>query len=598
MYQHTVVSAAPACGVHVPIRSHVQALWSPGRAIATSPSLGREDSAVPWASSSARCWAPRGSTLLFVPLRSTESAPRRVMTTSQPILALRHVYEPAVQLRVRRARIALKPLKPHVSIRDDLGPQTAVCTHCKARHWELGPPVFRVFGRLYHRLGALIPAVNQCPAFAQTWLINPAEATDTRLQGPDSAETRIQSSTLTKLESMLRTGNRFVREFASAKPRAGWDTAKEWILRLCLPPSRDRRTHNPPTSSTEMAMLICDSDTNTGDRGPQDLILQVHGDRCPDGRPKYQIVSSLHPSAMPLRYPLLFPAGEDGFHPNIPLCGFNQAGPPIARNREQIDNGVQLRELLDGLGPDEEDEEEDDEDEGDEEDEENGDGELSRSQYFAYHLHERDDYFSIPHATQRITDAVANGLTPDQIGRSVILGSTFKNSPREITQRYQDAMACVVKYGKPSLFITVTCNPEWPEIKAALGPNDKACNRPDLIARVFEAKLNRLCDDVFGNKQRAGCFGVVLTHTHVIEYQKRGLPHAHILITLAPDDHPLSTEAIDKMISAEIPDPSRYPDLHETVTKHMLHGKCGGNSTQPCMEKDNGSTACSGAPER
>ncbi|SGY77439.1 BQ5605_C005g03639 [Microbotryum silenes-dioicae] len=434
---------------------------------------------------------------------------------------------------------------------------------------------------------------------------------------------------------MLRTGNRFVREFASAKARAGWDTAKEWVLRLCLPPGRDRRTHNLPTSSTEMAMLICDSDTNTGDRGPQDLILQVHGDRCPDGRPKYQTVSSLHPSAMPLRYPLLFPAGEDGFHPNIPLCGSNQAGPPISRNREQIDNGVQLRELLDGLGPDEEDEEEDDEDEGDEEDEENGDGErrrsnkrgrggstrVSRSQYFAYHLHERDDYFSIPHATQRlflefvidgysqvetdrlnyirlhqeslrlttaqgITDAVANGLTPDQIGRSVILGSTFKNSPREITQRYQDAMACVVKYGKPSLFITVTCNPEWPEIKAALGPNDKACHRPDLIARVFEAKLNRLCDDVFGNKQRAGCFGVVLTHTHVIEYQKRGLPHAHILITLAPDDHPLSTEAIDKMISAEIPDPSRYPDLHETVTKHMLHGKCGGNSTQPCMEKD------------
>ncbi|SCZ98126.1 BZ3500_MvSof-1268-A1-R1_Chr3-3g06589 [Microbotryum saponariae] len=590
-------------------------------------------------------------------------SPPRVLTTTQPILVLRPVYEAAVQL------IALKPLKPRVSIRDDLGPQTAVCTHCKARHWEcerskstghfstccsqgkvrlppppqpnleyrqllegseseakafrenarsynnalsftslaahwdqtpvgtLGPPVFRVFGRLYHRLGALIPAVNQRPAFAQTWLIDPAEATDTRL-GPDSADNRVQRSTLTKLESMLRTGNRFVREFASAKARAGWDTAKEWILRLYLPPGRDRRTHNLPTSSTEMPMLICDSDTNTGDRGPQDLILQVHGDRCLDGRPKYQIVSSLHPSAMPLRYPLLFPAGED----------------------EQIDNGVQLRELLAGLGPYEEDEEEgedrDDEDEDDEVDEENGDDErrrsskrgrggstrASRSQFFAYYLHERDDYFSSRPidsnyirlhqeslrltTAQGITDAVANGLAPDQIGRSVILGSTFKNSPREITQRYQDAMACVVKYGKPLLFITVTCNPEWPEIKAALGPNDKACNRPDLIARVFEAKLNRLCDDVFGNKQRAGCVSVVLTHTHVIEYQKRSLPHAHVLLTLAPDDHPSSTEAIDKMISAEIPDSSRYPDLHETVTKHMLHGKCGGNSTQPCMEKD------------
>ncbi|SGY20441.1 BQ5605_C016g08050 [Microbotryum silenes-dioicae] len=27
MYQHIVVSVAPACGVHVPIRSHVQALY-------------------------------------------------------------------------------------------------------------------------------------------------------------------------------------------------------------------------------------------------------------------------------------------------------------------------------------------------------------------------------------------------------------------------------------------------------------------------------------------------------------------------------------------------------------------------------------------
>ncbi|SGZ24032.1 BQ5605_C023g09687 [Microbotryum silenes-dioicae] len=174
-----------------------------------------------------------------------------------------------------------------------------------------------------------------------------------------------------------------------------------------------------------------------------------------------------------------------------------------------------------------------DEEEGDAE---NGDGELSRSQLFAYYLHKRDEYFSIPHCTQRaflafvMTDTPKSrpidstylqldqenlrlttgqgiiSLTPDQVGCSVILGSTFKNRPRENTQRYQDAMACVVKYGKPSLFITVTCNPKWPEIKAALGPNDQASNRPELIARAFESKLNRLCDDnVSGNKQRAGC---------------------------------------------------------------------------------------------
>ncbi|SCV70324.1 BQ2448_1718 [Microbotryum intermedium] len=98
---------------------------------------------------------------------------------------------------------------------------------------------------------------------------------------------------------MLRTGNRFVREFASAT-----------------------------------AMLICESDTNTGQQGPQDLILQVHGDLCPDGRPKYKVVSSLHSSAMPLRNPLLFPAGEDGFHPNIPLR-LEEGRPSSARNQEQ-----------------------------------------------------------------------------------------------------------------------------------------------------------------------------------------------------------------------------------------------------------------------
>ncbi|SGY16688.1 BQ5605_C012g06951 [Microbotryum silenes-dioicae] len=92
-----------------------------------------------------------------------------------------------------------------------------------------------------------------------------------------------------------------------------------------------------------------------------------------------------------------------------------------------------------------------------------------------------------------------NGLTPNQIGRSTTLGSTFKNRPRDITQRYQNAMACVVKHGKPPLLITMTYDPEAPEIKAALGPNDKACNRPDLIAQVFEAKS--------GNKRHAGCFG-------------------------------------------------------------------------------------------
>ncbi|SCZ97908.1 BZ3500_MvSof-1268-A1-R1_Chr3-3g06449 [Microbotryum saponariae] len=392
-------------------------------------------------------------------------------------------------------------------------PQMTVCTHCKARHWEcertkstghfstllagqgsdsgqlLRPTTFNAqsynnalsFTSLAAHFDQTRPGTQGprprmfrvFPAnFAKTWLICPAEAIDTQL-GPDGADSRIQRSTLTKLDSMLGTGHRFVvREMGPAPLSNTWPGPTY-----------------PQPSYVE--------------HGNGDAYLRFrHQD--------YQVVSSLHPSAMPLRYPLLFPAGEDDFLPNIPLCSSNQAGSPLA------------------------DEEDEDEEEGDEE---NGDGELSRSQFFAYYLHKRDEYFSIPHCTQRaflvfvMTDTPRSrpidstylqldqenlhlttgqgiiSLTSDQVGCSVILGSTFKNRPRENTQRYQDAMTCVVKYGKPSLFITVTCNPEWPEIKAALGPNDQACNRPDLIARVFEAKLNRLCDNGFGNKQRAGCLG-------------------------------------------------------------------------------------------
>ncbi|SGY26752.1 BQ5605_C018g08771 [Microbotryum silenes-dioicae] len=73
-------------------------------------------------------------------------------------------------------------------------------------HWDqthlgtLGPPVFRMFGCLYHRLGALIPAVNQRPAFVQTWLIDPAKATNTRL-GPDGADSCMQQSTLSRISA-------------------------------------------------------------------------------------------------------------------------------------------------------------------------------------------------------------------------------------------------------------------------------------------------------------------------------------------------------------------------------------------------------------
>ncbi len=39
--------------------------------------------------------------------------------------------------------------------------------------------------------------------------------------------------------------------------------------------------------------------------------------------------------------------------------------------------------------------------------------------------------------------------------------------------------------------------------------------------------------------------GKVIGHIHVVEFQKRGLPHAHILLIMADEDKPRTTEDYD-----------------------------------------------------
>lgn len=58
-----------------------------------------------------------------------------------------------------------------------------------------------------------------------------------------------------------------------------------------------------------------------------------------------------------------------------------------------------------------------------------------------------------------------------------------------MAQLYQDAMAIVRRNGQPSYFITMTCNPEWPEIKRLLATIQTPQDRPDLISGVFNLKV-------------------------------------------------------------------------------------------------------------
>ena len=119
-----------------------------------------------------------------------------------------------------------------------------------------------------------------------------------------------------------------------------------------------------------------------------------------------------------------------------------------------------------------------------------------------------------------------------QIGKKIILPSSFTGSARYQHQLFQDAMAIVGRYGKPDLFITFTCNPKWKEITSSLLEHQAPSDRPDIVARVFKLKMKAFLHDIL-----LGCqpiFGPMCALIYVVEWQKRGPPHAHILCISYP----------------------------------------------------------------
>ncbi|CAD6215161.1 GSCOCG00011170001-RA-CDS [Cotesia congregata] len=72
------------------------------------------------------------------------------------------------------------------------------------------------------------------------------------------------------------------------------------------------------------------------------------------------------------------------------------------------------------------------------------------------YIHLRDD----------IIGNIDENLNANDIGTACISPSSYIGSPRNMQEYIQDAMTYVCHYGRPDLFITFTCNPNWEEIKS------------------------------------------------------------------------------------------------------------------------------------
>jgi hypothetical protein len=139
--------------------------------------------------------------------------------------------------------------------------------------------------------------------------------------------------------------------------------------------------------------------------------------------------------------------------------------------------------------------------------------------------------------------------------------------------------------------------------EACEAANCKWADRPDIVSRVFRLKLKELQRDL----KIKQVLGKAIAYLDVIEWQKRGLPHAHILVILRPEDRILTSDGIDEVVSAELPiEPVRtnfaggpagarkfeaatnaYERLLNIVLNNMIHRDCSkGGRPEPCIRND------------
>ncbi|KAL8120815.1 hypothetical protein AgCh_017848 [Apium graveolens] len=188
------------------------------------------------------------------------------------------------------------------------------------------------------------------------------------------------------------------------------------------------------------------------------------------------------------------------------------------------------------------------------------------AQLYMYDSHEAIDHRLNFSKDRDGVDASIVATLQEMIDRENCLVEIFK-------QNFQDSLAICKEYGHPDLFITFTCNPKWEEIQGAidLAGSQTASVRPEIVAWVFKIKLDVMMDDFTKNN----VLGQVLAVVYTVEFQKRGLPHAHIVLWLRDGDKLITPEDIDAVICVELPDKDVDPLAYKDVSQFMMHGPCG-----------------------
>jgi hypothetical protein len=87
-----------------------------------------------------------------------------------------------------------------------------------------------------------------------------------------------------------------------------------------------------------------------------------------------------------------------------------------------------------------------------------------------------------------------------------------------------DSLALAQYLEKLSIWLTMTTNPNWPEICSQLQPGQQAYNIPTVVYYAFHRQLKKLKQFLQSH------FGGLVYEICVVKFQKQGLPYAHIVV--------------------------------------------------------------------
>jgi hypothetical protein len=341
---------------------------------------------------------------------------------------------------------------------------------------------FVLGGRAYHRVGSLLPLPGEMHAFAQIYVLDADQASERRAAVMGGTRSVIRRDCLERLHTLLSVHNACVQQFVQA---ANSD-APHLIWR-----SQD------DLSSMQIGAIVAEPGTR------RDIVVRKIGGTL-------QFIDDGHPLYHPLAYPLLFPLGTAGWSDSMQVANMDYSnirritlaewGRYFLMHRDSVSHVQRCERLALEFYCD-----------------------LwaqveSRNAQFHRSPAQQAKYRGARVAAME--DQLSSGVPAGEIGNPVVrLPSSFVGSARFYQQLYLDAMALPRHFGKPDLFITMTCNPHWPEIQSAVPLNSHWRHHPDIVARVFVLKMRCLIKDIV----KMQIFGKVRAYVYRVEWQARGL---------------------------------------------------------------------------